>query len=431
MAEHITIGATEPREQFTGDGEQTDFVYPFPIFENADLKVYVSSTLLSEGSDYDISGVGSAEGGTVSLYLAPANGVPVTLVRERAIARTSDFQEGGAFRAKVINDELDKITASLQEIALEAKRTIRLAATDETVSIELPVKADRINKVLSFDENGNMAAVTTDGFSGPQGPQGEPGDLSADGTFTLTNKTIDATQNTLTNIDAAACSIATQAQAEAGSDTTSLMTPERVSQAISAQAGYTVASQAQAEAGTDDTTLMTPERVSQAISAQGSGGSWEVVTNATAIASADYITVSGFSSGYDYLVSINAAETQTDSVLIKAQVSQSGTFLTGATDYVDEDGETTSLKLTRTAVGNGVREGLSGELLIPDPGGSDTKRIIPILSYGTPALTESNVGLAAGGRFNANSTAIDGIRIFPSTGQWRTAGTYLVMRRAR
>lgn len=62
--------------------------------------------------------------------------------------------------------------------------------------------------------------------------------------------------------------VASQAEAEAGTDTTKLMTPERTAQAVAAQvSGQTIASQAEAEAGTNNTKMMTPLRSAQAIAA--------------------------------------------------------------------------------------------------------------------------------------------------------------------
>lgn len=36
----LTVGDVRPRVQYTADGVQTSFVYPFPIFDAADLKVF-------------------------------------------------------------------------------------------------------------------------------------------------------------------------------------------------------------------------------------------------------------------------------------------------------------------------------------------------------------------------------------------------------
>lgn len=57
--------------------------------------------------------------------------------------------------------------------------------------------------------------------------------------------------------------IATQTEAEAGTSSTKLMTPQRTAQVID----YRRATQVQAEAGTNTTQLMTPERTAQAIAA--------------------------------------------------------------------------------------------------------------------------------------------------------------------
>ncbi|MEY3660195.1 MAG: hypothetical protein RLZZ169_1020 [Pseudomonadota bacterium] len=62
-----------------------------------------------------------------------------------------------------------------------------------------------------------------------------------------------------------AADIATQAEAEAGTSSTKLMTPQRTAQAITARR----ATQVEAEAGTNTTQLMTPERTAQAIAALG------------------------------------------------------------------------------------------------------------------------------------------------------------------
>jgi hypothetical protein len=74
--------------------------------------------------------------------------------------------------------------------------------------------------------------------------------------------------------------IATQAEAEAGTNNTALMTPLRTKQSITSE----IATQAQAEAGTDNTVLMTPLRVEQAIES-------DIATQAQAQAGTDNTTL--------------------------------------------------------------------------------------------------------------------------------------------
>ncbi len=176
MPEHITIGDVSPRIQYTGDGSQTQFTYSFPIFADADMEVYLDDALQATG--FTVAGAGESQGGTVAFDAAPANGVKVTLRRRLSVARASDFQEAGEFRAKVINDELDFLTACVQQVADDVGRGVLLHATDSAASMTLPAVGERSGKMLGFDTSGNI--VATDGVPGPQGPTGAAG---ADGVF--------------------------------------------------------------------------------------------------------------------------------------------------------------------------------------------------------------------------------------------------------
>ncbi len=179
MATHITIGDISPRIQYTGNGTNVAFTYPFPIFKDADMEVFEDATIKTLSTDYTVTGVGNSSGGTVTFITAPANGVVVTLRRNVTIERTSDFQESGEFRAKVINDELDTITAVQQQLADDINRSLRLSATDTTASLTLPDKAARASKYLAFDANGDPAASDATGPTGPTGPAGNDGKYTA------------------------------------------------------------------------------------------------------------------------------------------------------------------------------------------------------------------------------------------------------------
>ncbi len=160
MAEHIKIGDISPRIQYTGDAVQVGFTYPFPIFVDGDIKVYVDGTLQTITTHYSVTGAGADTGGTVTFVAAPASGDIVTLIRDLSVERSSDFQESGEFRAKVINDELDKIIAMAQEADDGLTRTLHQTSTDAAGSLELPEKAARASKALGFDANGDPVVST-------------------------------------------------------------------------------------------------------------------------------------------------------------------------------------------------------------------------------------------------------------------------------
>lgn len=163
MAEHIKIGDISPRVQYTGDGAQAVFTYPFPIFADVDIKVYLDGTLQSLTTHYTVSGAGSDSGGTVTFVTTPSVSSTVTLVRSLVVKRESDFQESGEFRAKVINDELDKIIAMIQEIDDELGRGLFLSTTDTANTLTLPTVASRASKYLAFDGSGDPIAAVDPG----------------------------------------------------------------------------------------------------------------------------------------------------------------------------------------------------------------------------------------------------------------------------
>lgn len=152
MSDSIVIGDVRPRIQVVADGIQTEFTYPFPIFKETDLEVYLDENLQTSG--YSVLGSGESAGGQVIFELAPLSGIIITLRRRLIIERTSDFAEGGAFHASVINQELDYLVAVTQQNAQDLDRALILDPTDDGVSLSLPTKTDRANGTLAFDGDG-------------------------------------------------------------------------------------------------------------------------------------------------------------------------------------------------------------------------------------------------------------------------------------
>ncbi|WP_417798147.1 phage head spike fiber domain-containing protein [Terasakiella pusilla] len=154
MSEEIVIGDVRPRIQAIGDGQQSEFIYPFAIFKESDLEVYLGETLQS--GTYSVQGAGQSVGGNVVFSHPPENGVIVTLRRRLDIHRTSDFAEGGAFHARVINRELDYLVAVAQQNADDINnRAVMLNPTDADATLVLPTKEARRRRSLAFDDAGS------------------------------------------------------------------------------------------------------------------------------------------------------------------------------------------------------------------------------------------------------------------------------------
>ena len=158
----LIVNDTTPRHQYTAAASQTTFTYSFAIFADADLKVYVGSTLKTLATDYTVTGAGTTSGGTVVFNTGLNAGDIVTIYRDLAVARTTDFQTAGDFKATVVNDELDKMTMMIQQNEHNTGLALRADQFDETANLTIPNKATRANNYLKFDTNGAPVTVTED-----------------------------------------------------------------------------------------------------------------------------------------------------------------------------------------------------------------------------------------------------------------------------
>jgi hypothetical protein len=160
----LTVGDVTPRAQYTATNAQTAFTYSFPIFADGDLKVYIGSTLKTLATDYTVSGAGTSSGGTVTLVTGANTGDVVTIVRDIPIARSSDYQTGGALLSETLNDDFDKLVMMAQqnESAINT-RSIRFSNTSGDLPLpELVGDATaRANMTLIFDADGNPALDDT------------------------------------------------------------------------------------------------------------------------------------------------------------------------------------------------------------------------------------------------------------------------------
>ena len=164
----INISDVEPRVQYTATSGQTSFTVPFEFFANADLKVYNGSTLLSfaaspsDATEYSVTGAGVTGGGSITLGGSGAtlNDI-ITISRDIAIQRTTDFPTSGAFQIASLNEELDKIVAMAQQLERDLKFSPRASATtSNTFDITFPNLV--AGKLLGVNSSGNGLEFSVD-----------------------------------------------------------------------------------------------------------------------------------------------------------------------------------------------------------------------------------------------------------------------------
>ena len=138
---------------------------------NADLEIYVDNVLKTYTTHYTVLlnvGDDSNKAGKVIFSSAPADGAKITIKRNVALSRTTDFQTGGALTSKTLNAEFDNVVMAVQDTQFETSGSTVKFLVEETGTVSttyLPSAASRALKVLSFDTDGDFT-VSNDITSG-------------------------------------------------------------------------------------------------------------------------------------------------------------------------------------------------------------------------------------------------------------------------
>lgn len=187
----MTAPATTRRAgPFNGNGVTVSFPFTFKVFATSDIAVVKTSTAgldstLVLASDYSVAlnaDQDASPGGTITY---PISGTPLavgeklTAVGSIPYDQTADLPTGGNYRARVVEDALDRTVFQVQQIAEELGRALTLPASAATADTELP--APEAGKVIAWNstgtalvnvDSGDLASVVvagtayTDVFSG-------------------------------------------------------------------------------------------------------------------------------------------------------------------------------------------------------------------------------------------------------------------------
>lgn len=234
VSDQIQIGDVAPRVRYTADGTISQYSYPFAVFSEQDLEVFVGGIMQTLNADYTVAGAGERAGGIVTFIAPPPASAAVTLVRRLSIQRTSDFATSGDFKAGIINGELDFLTAGLQQVNDDLVRSLRLSRTDTPAALTLPDAAARAGRAIVFDANGNAGISSfIDTATGLSVSTALPLADSGSGTAGSSEQ-VSAADHAHPLPELTAFGIASEAEALAGTDDTKAMTPLRVGQACTA-----------------------------------------------------------------------------------------------------------------------------------------------------------------------------------------------------
>jgi len=132
----MSVSTTTDRVTYAGDASTTAFSFPYVLFADADLKVYLKTnstgaeTLKTITTHYTVSGTqtnGVYESGvTVTFLTAPTASETVVIIRDRSVTQDLELDENGKIPSQNLEKQLDKLATDVQRVKNKVNRSVAL-----------------------------------------------------------------------------------------------------------------------------------------------------------------------------------------------------------------------------------------------------------------------------------------------------------------
>lgn len=100
---------------YNGDGVQTEFLFAFPFFQTADVRVAINEALLPHGT-YGVVPNEDFTGGTVAFSEPPAQDVKIDIFRRIELSRVVDYQPTAKIDPEHLNADFNFLLAAFQDL---------------------------------------------------------------------------------------------------------------------------------------------------------------------------------------------------------------------------------------------------------------------------------------------------------------------------
>ncbi|MBD5389423.1 hypothetical protein HDR63_04175 [bacterium] len=100
---------------YTGDGETTDFLFAFPFFQDADIRVAIDDVVLAADA-YGVVENEEFDGGHVVLATPPAVGARVDIFRQIALSRVIDYQPTAKIDPEHLNADFNFLLEAFRDL---------------------------------------------------------------------------------------------------------------------------------------------------------------------------------------------------------------------------------------------------------------------------------------------------------------------------
>tara|TARA_Y100000310_G_scaffold344706_1_gene458914 strand:+ start:196 stop:1605 length:1410 start_codon:yes stop_codon:yes gene_type:complete len=450
---------TTPRIQYSGSGSTGPFSVPYVFVDDTDLTVIKTDssgvdTTLTITTHYTVSGGGTPPAsGSITLVTALAVGETLTIVRNTARTQEVDYVENDNFSAETHEGALDKLTLLMQELNLSSDRAVTLADSSSLSSVTLP--APGASELIRWNSAGTaletVGVAALDAATAGTGISISSGVISID----LTAGTgIDITGSTIS----CTFEVADDTTPQLGGDLDlngHVITGMEIGTDIQAYdaelaalAGLTSAANkvpyftGSGTAGlldfVDEDTMSSDSATAipsqQSVKAYvdtevaGASGDWVKIStvNASGASSADFTDLSSTYAAYKIIYTDLTNSVDSIELYIRTSTDNGSTFDSSASDYAYVNGQVTTSGISavtgstgsnvlriNSSNGNATNETHSGEVTIFDPSNTSYTNIV----FNTHM---TDTGGAPRNQFGSgrrkSTTAVDAVRIFPSSG---------------
>ncbi len=100
---------------YDGDGATSEFVFAFPFFQEADVRVAIDDVVL-DSDRYDVNPNSEFDGGIVVFAVSPSNGARIDIFRQISLTRVVDYQPTAKIDPENLNTDFNFLMAAFRDL---------------------------------------------------------------------------------------------------------------------------------------------------------------------------------------------------------------------------------------------------------------------------------------------------------------------------
>jgi hypothetical protein len=156
----MTIESTIQRNDYIGNGLIASYDYVFKIFDPNHLHVIIADTngvetVLVYPTNYSVSGVGRANGGTITLIAGALTvNYRLAIIRQLPFTQGTDLRNLGGYYPDTVENQLDKFVMMFQQLIDNVNHSIKVQQTLNVNNLDLNAPDPEPGKAIGWSPDG-------------------------------------------------------------------------------------------------------------------------------------------------------------------------------------------------------------------------------------------------------------------------------------